>query len=287
VTATPGFDPSSLAANLVCGADGIWRPDARDPVSSSARLSYPEEGNLNCLALEEDSFWFEHRSACILTMVRRFPPPGALLDVGGGNGYVALGLQKAGVAVGLLEPGEQGARNAYRRGVRPVICATLQEAGFAPNALAGVGLFDVLEHIEDDAGFLATIAHLLTPGGRVYLTVPAYPLLWSADDDYAGHYRRYTLAGLRRLLAGAGLAVDFASYFFWMLPLPILLMRAVPTRLGLRKPNAWASYRQEHRSRPGLAGKLLNALLRLELRRLQRKSGLPCGGSCLVVARKR
>ena len=277
------FDPETLSGQLAAGSDGIWYPAARP---RPAQLSYPPEGNLNCLALEEDSFWFEHRSACILETIRQFPPPGALLDVGGGNGYVTLGLQRAGVAAALLEPGEQGARNAALRGVRPVICCTLQEAGFAPASLAAVGLFDVLEHIEDDAGFLESVQRLLAPGGRLYLTAPAYPLLWSADDAYAGHYRRYTLSSLRRALRQAGLSVDFESYFFFMLPAPIWLMRALPTRLGLRKQNAWNSYRQEHSSRPGLVGRLLAWLLNLECALLRRRQSIPAGGSCLIVARK-
>jgi SAM-dependent methyltransferase len=274
------FDPAATASNLEPGPGGLWYARNR------SQVSYPEEGNLNCLDLERDSFWFEHRNACILALVRRFPPPGVLLDVGGGNGYVTLGLQRGGIAAALLEPGEQGAQNAARRGVSPVICSTLEDAGFAPGSLAGAGLFDVLEHIPDDAAFLKTLANLLQPGGRLYLTVPAYPLLWSADDDYSGHFRRYTLAVLRSRLQAAGLVPDFASYFFFMLPLPIFLLRAIPTRLGLRKTNAWDSYRQEHSSRPGWTGRLLNRLLAWEQGRLSRGQGLAAGGSCLVTAYK-
>lgn len=273
-------DLRSVAANLEEGPDGIWYSRNR------TQISYPEEGNLNCLALEEDSFWFEHRNRCILAAVRQFPPAGALLDVGGGNGYVALGLQRAGVAAALLEPGEQGARNARRRGVQPVICSTLEDAGFAPGSLGGVGLFDVLEHIQDDLGFLKTVRSFLAPGGRVYLTVPAYPLLWSSDDDYSGHFRRYTLGHLVRKVQAAGMQVDFATYFFFILPLPILLMRALPSRLGMRKQNAWDSYRSEHSSRPGLMGRLLDKVLGVELACLERGRALPLGGSCLLVAQR-
>ena len=276
------FDPGARSDRLQRGPDGIWYLAGGD----RSRVSYPEEGNANCLALEEDSFWFEHRNACIIEVLRLFPPPGAILDVGGGNGYVTSALQRAGLAAALLEPGEQGARNAFRRGIRSVICASLQDAGFAPGSLPGIGLFDVLEHIADDADFLSTVHHLLAPAGRLYITVPAYPLLWSADDDYAGHYRRYTLAGLSQALRAAGLSVNFNSYFFGVLPLPIFLLRSLPTRLGLRKQNAWDSYRQEHSSRPGLLGRLLAWILSLELACLRRKAPLPCGGSCLVVAQK-
>jgi hypothetical protein len=133
---------------------------------------------------------------------------------------------------------------------------------------------------------LRTIQRLLVPGGQVYLTAPAYPALWSADDDYAGHYRRYRLAGLRRVLEAAGLQVEFASYIFFMLPLPIFLLRAIPTRLGLRKQEAWDRYEQEHRSQPGLIGKAMEGMLGWELGRIRRGKGIPMGGSCLMVARR-
>lgn len=273
-------DSNALAANLVRGANGIWYSKAR------ARVSYPEEGNLNCLQLEENSFWFEHRNACILALVRRFQPQGLLLDVGGGNGYVTLGLQQAGLAAALLEPGEQGASNAARRGVQLVICSTLEDAGFASASFGAVGLFDVLEHIEDETAFLRTVCSVLAPGGRLYITVPAHAFLWSADDDYAGHFRRYTLSGLCRVVQALGLQVDFASYFFFFLPLPIFLLRALPSHLGLRKQNAWASYRQEHNSRSGLVGRLLNRVLAWERVRLERGQPLAVGASCLLAARR-
>lgn len=50
----------------------------------------------------------------------------------------------------LLEPGPDGVRNARRRGVRQVLRGTLEAAGFLPDSIPSAGLFDVLEHIEDD-----------------------------------------------------------------------------------------------------------------------------------------
>jgi SAM-dependent methyltransferase len=272
---------AAIAPNLQMGADGIWYARNRSPIS------YPEEGNQNCLELEEDSFWFVHRNRCIATVVKAYPPPGLLFDVGGGNGYVSLGLQSAGVATVLVEPGENGVQIARRRGVRPIICSTLEDAGFQPGALPAVGLFDVLEHMQDDTAFLRTLRDLLVPDGRVYLTVPAYPLLWSADDAYAGHFRRYTLSALRRTFQAAGLEVEFATYFFALLPLPIFLGRALPSRLGLRRGNEWDRYQKEHSSRSGVTGSVLNWVLNRELAWLQAGHVIPLGGSCLLVAKKR
>src|SRR5690606_21548140 len=125
-------------------------------------------------------------------------PGGPIFDIGGGNGFVARGLAAAGFPAVVIEPGPTGARNAQARGLSPVVCAALDDAGFLPGSVPAAGLFDVLEHIEDDLGAMATLSALLPPGGRVYLTVPAYQWLWSSEDELGGHHRRYTRASLAR-----------------------------------------------------------------------------------------
>lgn len=278
--AAPMPEIAGLAENLVLGPDGVW-------VSrTQTGISYPEEGNLNCLALEAGSFWFAHRSRCIEAVVRRLPPPGMLFDVGGGNGYVAMGLRQAGFDVALVEPGRKGVENARTRGVSPLVCSTLEDAGFRPASLPAVGIFDVLEHMAADEDFLRTLHRLIAPGGRLYLTVPAFQALWSADDDYAGHHRRYTLAGLRERLGQAGFRVEYASYIFFFLPPPIFLFRSIPSKLGLRKQEEWDRYQQEHEAKPGAAGKILERVLAWELARVRAGRTLPFGGSCLIAAQK-
>lgn len=62
-------------------------------------------------------------------------------------------------------------------------------------------LFDVLEHIEDDAAALEWLDGHLVSGGKVFFTVPAFPFLWSGHDVRAHHYRRYRRSGLQELLS--------------------------------------------------------------------------------------
>lgn len=269
-----------IATNLRLDEDGIWAAPDRPPIP------YPEHGNEDCLAIEPDSFWFRHRDACLLEALSAFPPGGDLLDIGGGNGFTARTLERSGYPTILLEPGPAGARNARKGGLERVICATLEGAGFRSGCLRAVGLFDVLEHMEDDAAFLREIARTLVRGGRMYLTVPAHSLLWSAEDDYAVHHRRYTLRGLRSRLREAGFAVELGTYIFAALVAPILLMRSLPSRLGLRRKHDPVRNRREHRLGRGFLSRSLQRLLELELSRLRRGKGIPFGASCLVVARR-
>ena len=78
-----------------------------------------------------------------------------------------------------------------------------------------ITLLDVIEHVEDDAGFLGGIvSELLAPGGSVLLSVPAYQPLFSRHDTALGHYRRYSPAQLRAVAIGAGLEVETEGGLF-------------------------------------------------------------------------
>lgn len=270
---------ADIATNLELQEDGIWYSKTRTPVS------YPEQGSQVCFAVEDRSFWFRHRNSCIVEAMRQFPPGGPVLDIGGGNGYVSMGLMRAGIAPVLLEPGPEGSRNARNRGVETVICSTLQDAGFMLASVSAAGMFDVLEHIRDDAGALRDIRAVIRPGGRLYLTVPAYNFLYSCEDEEAGHYRRYTLAALTGLLASTGYTVEYATCFFALLPIPIFLLRTLPTRLGHRRKITESGVQRDHVRPPGIVARSMDAMLGLEIRAIRGKRKIPFGGSCLVVAR--
>ncbi|MBX2847245.1 MAG: class I SAM-dependent methyltransferase [Acidiferrobacterales bacterium] len=277
------FDIDKISKGLELDSDGIWYSTARDNVS------YPEDGNEDCFEIEDGSFWFKHRNQCIGAAVELYPPvdKGAIFDVGGGNGYVARGLEQLGYPVVLVEPGIQGARNGRKRGIDNVICATTTTAQFLNNSLSAVGLFDVIEHIEDDAQFVASIKALLKEAGYVYATVPAYNALWSDEDISAGHYRRYTLQTISNVFAQAGLNVVFSSYIFRPLPLPILLLRSIPFRLGLskRSKSKDAAIR-DHTGDESIVAGLMNRLLESEVKKIKSSQTMRFGGSCLIVAQK-
>jgi SAM-dependent methyltransferase len=275
------LDLRKIAPSLELTNEGWWTSRTLSDVA------YPEDGNSLCFAIEDSSFWFQHRNRCILEALRLFPPPGALFDVGGGNGYVALAIEKSGLQVVLVEPGPAGVRNALKRGVTSVVHATLDDLGALPETLPAVGLFDVIEHIEDDSGFIEKVNRFLEPGGRAYITVPAYGLLWSHEDVHAGHSRRYTTHSLSKLLKDAGYSLDFVTYFFSFLPLPIFFRRVLPYRLGFARTKiSPATIRSDHQLRSALLGRVLDHLSQRELSKIAEGAPLRQGASCLAVARK-
>jgi SAM-dependent methyltransferase len=72
---------------------------------------------------------------------------------------------------------------------------------------------DCLEHVPDDRGMFQSLVKLVRPGGRVLVTVPAGPWLFSERDRIVGHHRRYTKERLRELTVGQPLQVDELRYW--------------------------------------------------------------------------
>jgi SAM-dependent methyltransferase len=140
------------------------------------------------------------------------------------------------------------------------------------------GAFDVLEHLDDDAGALRELARAVVPGGTVLLTVPQHPWLWSADDEYGRHRRRYRRRELVSRVRGAGLeVVRVTSWVTTLLPL-MALSRLRPRR---------GSFDPGHELRQGrLTRVVLERVLGGEQALIERGVSLPAGGSLVVVARR-
>jgi SAM-dependent methyltransferase len=258
---------------------GIRRSDRRTPIS------FPEAGNAHYLEVEDRSFWFRQRSQCIVAVMRRLPPAGAVLDIGGGTGFIAKGLQDAGFPVVVVEADPQGAAAARGRGVEQVVCGTLQDLAYPDGTMPAAALFDVLEHIDDDLGTLTRLHRMLTTDGRIYLTVPAYQYLFSEEDRLVGHFRRYNLRSLAEILRRAGFHIEYDTYLFMPLPLPIFVTRTLPGWFGLGRGRNLRQSAGAHVG-GGMARSALDAWLRWEARVVARGGALPFGSSCLVVARK-
>lgn len=277
------IDIQAISAELKLDNNNIWFSQ------DDQNIAYPSDGNECCFAVEDNSFWFRHRNNCIVSVLKSYPPEdsGTIFDIGGGNGFVSSGITKAGFDVALVEPGRAGALNARKRGVKNVICATTDTAKFKQNSLPAVGLFDVIEHIEDDLAFLKSIRKLIKKGGRLYVSVPSYNFLWSGDDVLAGHFRRYTIGEISNVLKSAGFKVDFSSYIFRFLPIPIFLLRALPYKLGLAKIERISNTAsRDHAAKGGAMANIFDSILRPEINNLNNRKAMSFGGSCLIVAKK-
>lgn len=138
---------------------------------------------------------------------------GRVVEVGAGLGLVTRQLVGRGRSVTALEPDP----DLYSRiGAVPdgAVVHNTTLAGLAGNDTFDTALYvNVLEHIADDAGELATVRGRLSPGGNVVIFVPAMPSLYGTMDEVSGHFRRYRRAELAEVLTRAGYEVELIRNF--------------------------------------------------------------------------
>jgi SAM-dependent methyltransferase len=250
-------------------------PEGADPEPSGFRTE-----SFDLLeAVEGDSFWFKGRNKLIFwALDRYFPNAKSLLEVGCGTGYVLSGISRHRPEIALtgVEPYAKGLEIARRR----VPEATLMQLDGRRLPFEAhfdiVSAFDVLEHVVDDDRLVAELARAVRPGGGAVVTVPQHPWLWSAVDEFSEHKRRYRLAELKGLLAGAGFRVLRTTSFVSLL-LPAVAISRWTQRY--RRFDPLGEYRAGRR-----LNQALGSTLEVERNLIRAGVSLPVGSSILAIA---
>lgn len=239
--------------------------------------------------VEDRHFWFRARSELIRGTMSRLaisiPAGSRVLEVGCGTGNVLRWLERAcpGMLVIGVDLWHEGLRHAKQRTNCPLAQADVAMLPF-DRVFHLIGIFDVLEHLEDDEGTLRRLHELLVESGWLVVTVPARPSLWSYFDEASGHRRRYSREQLAQRLRTAGYQLTFLSEFMApLLPLVWLWRKIAGAALPPGVSPVEAAER-EFRIVPGLNA-VLTWLLRVEARWVARGHPSPCGLSLLAVAR--
>lgn len=227
------------------------------------------------LRMEKEHFWFGARRRLLGQLVSRFVPvPGPFAELGCGSGALAASLSRLGYAVDAVDGHPHGPdRLAAEFPQRSWICGAVENTPWQSAAYSGVGLFDVLEHVEEEP-VLAEAHRLLRPGAHLLVSVPAYPWLYSEFDRRAGHLRRYTRKMLTTALRHAGFAPVFSTAY------QCLLFPLVVLQRWRQKAN------EEWRLPPRPLNRLLGWVNALEVR-FSAHHSLPFGSSLLCVAQRR
>jgi SAM-dependent methyltransferase len=258
---------------------------------SSKRSTYDPQFFPKIAAVEDQHFWFVARNRIIAAAVRNvvadLPPKYRLLEVGCGTGVVLRHLAKVcegGEILGMdLFP--EAVAFAGQRASCPVIVGDILE----PSALGQfdvVTIFDVLEHLPNDARIVAGLNQILKPGGRLVLTVPAHMSLWSYFDVAARHCRRYSVAELDRLLRENGFEVKYLTQFMMILfPMIWLLRRLRGGQAEVGHDKAAEKAARELKVVP-LINSFLKMILGAEAWAIKYRIRLPLGTSLLAVASK-
>ncbi|MDS4042278.1 MAG: class I SAM-dependent methyltransferase [Candidatus Competibacter sp.] len=232
--------------------------------------------------LEAGNFWFQSRNTLIVWVMRRyFPKPRRVLEIGCGTGFVLSALASAFPKSELTGSEIFSAGLSHTAKRLPQAELLQMDARTIPylEHFDVVGAFDVLEHIAEDEHVLHEIYQALRPGGGLILTVPQHPWLWSYQDEYACHVRRYTVSELKSKIAKAGFTTVYDTSFVSLL-LPMMWLSR--KRYSVRSENDPLSELRIGR----LANFTLGMFMAFERKLIQLGVRFPAGGSLLLVARK-
>ena len=233
--------------------------------------------------------WISPEWACMADLLRLsgIKSGDRLLDAGCGTGdllAMAAGLEAGAMLVGL-DPDEDSLELASHKipsTLHPVelhqgVAEAMPFEDGAFDLVTATNLFGGLEP-RTRARALDECFRVLRPGGRLLLTVPAYPWLWSRHDETHHHFRRYTKTALKQALREAGLQPVALSYFNTLLFPLIAGLRLARKLLRLPEPDDTAM--------PGSAtNALLMKIFSLESAVIGRMA-LPFGVSLMAVARR-
>jgi len=252
---------------------------------------FTEEMQNDLFDIEDNSWWFQYRAKLLSILAGKyFQKQVVTYDIGGGNGYTTHYLQQEGYEMALVEPTVDACNNGRKRGLKRVICGTVDDL---QEKVEQITCLDVLEHIEDDKAFLFSLNEHMNENGHLLLTVPAFNILWSSEDDVAGHFRRYRVQEITALVESCGFKVLYASYFYQFLFLPILLIRVGFEKIGVLKRADLRSEtekrrinQQQFKKRGRFITRMLDFFTLREQRNVKNGLGISFGSSIVLVVEK-
>ena len=235
---------------------------------------------------EDRYWWFVARRHLITSLLKtHYSQDGSLriLDIGCGTGAMLDELAHFGHVVGADYAPEALQFCITRKVGADLARADVRRLPFADSSFDVVTAMDIVEHIDDDKAASCEIFRVLKPGGRLFVTVPAFPSLWSEHDEALHHFRRYTMPRLKDLFQRVGLTVDKVSYTVTTLFPLIWVFRQVSNLLPKRRAEGEKKANLVNFSAP--VNSALLALSQWETR-IVHGQNLPFGVSVVCVARK-
>jgi SAM-dependent methyltransferase len=223
-------------------------------------------------------WWYEARRSLVREALQRSDiPDGVVLDVGCGTGdNMDMLADVAGAAVVGTDLSAYALRHAARGRTEVALAESLP----VPSEVCGlVSSMDVIEHLDDDLVGLREYRRVLSPGGLLLLTVPAYQWLWAEHDVTAAHRRRYRVRGLASVVEAAGFEVLETTYYNSFLVPPAIVLRRTPLR------RLWNDTDEEVGNTSTFVSKVMTGLSRAD-RWFALRGWVPFGLSILLVGRR-
>jgi len=236
-------------------------------------------------SLEREHWWFLVREKIIRQQLRQSLPQEKslkILNVGVATGRTTEMLSDYGT-VSSVEFDHDTClflRNSLKMEVTE---ASITSLPFDEGIFDVVCAFDVLEHIELDGLAVSELNRVCKKKGLLYITCPAFQLLWSAHDIVNQHYRRYTSTSLRKLIQ-TKFKIVYLTYFNFLLFLPIAFYRMIKKIFSSNAPLKADNFAKGLFAEPWVTN-VFKSIFASEIF-LLRYSRLPFGISILVRAEK-
>jgi SAM-dependent methyltransferase len=202
----------------------------------------------------------------------------AVLEVGCGTGANLRTLRSAGIYGIGLDRSVYALNLVKTKENFPLLAGDLNDLPIKTKSVGLIIAMDVLEHLENDTNGIIESYRVLTKGGLLILTVPAFRALRGVQDVVTGHKRRYSRKEIRRKLRQEGFDILKSSYFNFFLFFPILIARRMIHLLALK-------IESENEVNFPLINFFLKAIFSLEIYVL-RYFSFPIGVSIFCVAQK-
>jgi len=182
-------------------------------------------------ALENHFWWYRALHTRLLDAI--MPASGSLLDAGCGTGRLLqlLHASRADLRLVGIDWSTCAAWRATAKAAVPVVCGDVNAMPFVAKSFDLIVSADVLCHRAVDVSrALQQFFHLLRPGGRLIINMPAYQWLLSAHDRAVHNARRTTMRGLISALEAAGFKIIDANYWNALLLPAMIVARATRPR---------------------------------------------------------
>jgi|GEM_PF-329807 len=230
---------------------------------------------------ENKHFWFRIRQLIVKDLFNKYVKKNAkVIEIGAGTGYISKMLMTEGYEVAVGDVHLRALSRFNGRIFKEKYQFDINQAPFKDHFDA-VGMFDVLEHIENDNLALKNVSGMLKDQGKLILTVPAHRWLWNRHDY--SHKRRYRLSRIRKLMKKNDFKILEAKHFFVSI-VPMLFLRALLQKPDNEKISA-RKLAEEQVSINPILNNILFVVLWCENKILKMFSP-KIGGSILVVAEK-
>jgi SAM-dependent methyltransferase len=230
---------------------------------------------------EATHWWFRGRRRLFAREIKKtgLPRTSRVLDVGTSTGANLRLLRDLGFrAVYGLDFSQEAIHYCQEKGLGLVQQGDVCGMPFANASFDLVLATDVIEHVDDDLKALREIGRVLKPGGKVLITVPAFPILWGLEDRVSRHKRRYLRRGLVDRVTRAEFSIELCYYFNFLLFIPIWAARRL---IDIFRPDV----QSEAQINSPLLNRLLSAIFAADIA-MAPILHPPFGVSILIVARK-